>query len=389
MEFSNENLLKMHDNRAVYNKKFSEWYLDYFIENGGSFESCKETGLVFPAKNCSPTLFNQSDRLGSCMDFWAWDKYEKNKILDLQRVNRCKNTRFCPNCKMLDVAKFIHKFREIFNEYINLGYKFYMLTLTVPSCVISGEALKEHIENLSKCFAKFFKKFGYEDDKAYNDRLFSIYGGIRVLEITCNEVTGFHPHLHCIVLLKDEPPELLLEKNIEGKFSRKAGERVMLSAIDMQIAKIWGMIWHGHRLTQKNIENYIVRPQETFVEYYGEQIEDKVLQVDFRLLDEGGIFEVFKYTFKSSDVATYEIFKGLVDALAYKRIRQGFGVLFNVKVNDDELDNGEEQALVLDIPEDPQQLITREILSLVNEYGSYRKISRFQAKEVQLVNIDD
>lgn len=367
----------------MYNPKFGKWYLDYFLENGGTMEFNEELRKNV-CTSLPATLFNKSDRICNCMDLWVWDKYEKNRILDLQKVNRCKNTRFCPNCKMLDVAKFIHKFRSIFEEYIEKGYKFYMLTLTVPSCEISGRELRRMIKKLSKCFSKFFKKFGYENDKALKDRLITIFGGIRVLEVTCNENTGFHPHFHCIVMLKDDPDLELLEKNIEGKWSRKSNDFVMLSHIDMQIAKIWGMIWYNHRLTKKNIENYIVSPKETFVEFNGELIDDKVLQVDFRQLDEAGIFEVFKYTFKSSDVATYDIFKGLVDGLENMRIRQGFGELYNVKVNDDELEEGELQGLELAIPEDPQQLITREIISLVNEYGSYRKISRFQPKTYEI-----
>lgn len=373
----------MNDRRALYNKKFGQWYLDYFLENGGTMEFNSGLGKYIPT-SLPAALFNKSDRICNCMDLWVWDKYEKNRILDLQKVNRCMNTRFCPNCKMLDVAKFIHKFRSIFEEYKNKGYSFYMLTLTVPSCVISGKALRKHIKKISKSFAKFFTKFGYDDGKALNDRLISIFGGIRVLEVTCNENTGFHPHLHCIVLLKDLPDDHLLEKSIQGKFSRKAGDFTMLSLIDLQIAKIWGMIWYGRRLTKKNIENYIVAPKETFVEFNGEFVEDKVLQVDFRQLDEAGIFEVFKYTFKSSDVANYEVFKGLVDGLENMRIRQGFGELFNVKVNDDELEEGELQSLVLEVPEDPQQLFTKEILSLVNEYGSYKKISRFHPKTYEI-----
>lgn len=359
---------------------------DVHINTSVEYEDDPDNEIKIVSDSPAKTYYNRGERIENCMDLWLWDKYEINKILDLVKVNRCKNSRFCPNCKMLDVAKFIHKSRAIIEEYKNKGYKFYMLTLTIPSVEIDGDVLKATIEKLSKCFAKFFTKFGYEDAKAYKDRYFSIFGGIRVLEITCNKKNGFHPHLHCIVLLKDDPDEVYFEKTIKGKYSRKAGETKMLSLIELQIAKLWGMIWYGHRLTKKNIENYIVEPKEVYVKYYDEVIEDKVLQVDFKPLDEDGIFEVFKYTFKSSEIENYNIFKGLVIGLDRKRIRQGFGELFNVKVNDDELEDGELQSLELAVPEEPQQLLTKEILTLVNEYGDYKKISRFNPKTF---NVDE
>lgn len=389
MEFTNETLLKMNDKRALFNKKFSEWYLQYYYEIGGNYKVDDYSGLKIPCDDVPKTFFLQSERVGSCLDFWLWDKYEKNKILDLKTVNRCMNTRFCPNCKTLDIMRFVHKFRSIFNEYIEQGYKFYMLTLSIPNCELTGGDLKLTIEKLSKAFAKLFTKFGYEDGKALKDRLISIFGGIRVLEVTCNEFTGFHPHFHCIVLLRDEPDAVLLEKNIEGKWSSKRKKYNMHSLIDLQIAKIWGMIWYGHKMTKNNLKNYVVRPKEVFVDYYEEKIEDKVLQVDFRPLDEEGLKEVFKYTFKSTEVETFDIFKGLVDGLAYKRIRQGFGVLYNAKVNDDELEDGEKQQLVLEVPEDPVQLATNEIIDLINDYRDYKKISRFNPEFDESIVLED
>lgn len=389
MEFTNDGLLKMNDKKALFNKKFSEWYMQYYYEIGGSYKIDDYNGCKVPCSDVPSTYFLQAERVGSCLDFWLWDKYEINKILDLKKVNRCMNTRFCPNCKTQDIIRFIHKFRSIFNEYIEQGYKFYMLTLSVPNCDLTGKDLKHTIEKLSKAFNKLFKKFGYEDDKALKDRYVSIYGGIRVLEITCNELTGFHPHFHCVVMLREDPEPFLFEKNIQGKWSNKRNSYNMHSLIDMQIAKIWGMIWYGHRMTKKSVEKYEVEPREIYAKYDGEQLEDKVLQVDLRPLDDEGIKEVFKYTFKSTDVQTFDIFKGLVDGLAYKRIRQGFGVLYNVKVNDDELEDGEKQELVLEVPEDPVQLATNEIISLINDYRDYKKISRFNPDLDGNIEIED
>lgn len=383
MEYKNDTLEKMKKKRIDVNIPFSKYYFRYFKDQGGVIKYDEYNKIEIPSGDCEQTLFNKGERLKSCLDFWQWDMYEKNRILDLQKVNRCKNTRFCPNCKALDISKFIHKFKDIFNEYIGKGYKFYMLTLTVPNCELSGEALEDHIKRLSKSFAKFFVKFGYEDKNALDGRYTSLYGGIRVLEITCDRKKGYHPHYHIVVMLKDAPDPLYMEQTIEGKFSKKSKKVKKLSLIELQFTKIWGMIWYKRKLTKRNIENYVVNPKEVFVEYYGEKVDDKVLQVDFRELDEKGLKEVFKYTFKSADVKNYEIFKGLEYALQYKRLRQGFGKLYNVKVDVGELEDGEEQALELAIPEDPQQLVTREIDELITTYREYKKISRFQPKIVE------
>ena len=54
-----------------------------------------------------------------------------------------------------------------------------------------------------------------------------------------------------------------------------------------------------------------------------------------------GIFEVFKYCFKGIDIKNLEIFKCLLLGLRNKRIRQGCGALYNIKVDDKDLDDDE------------------------------------------------
>ncbi|MGL5648771.1 MAG: protein rep, partial [Clostridium sp.] len=122
MDFSNEILEKMDKKKKEFNSQYSDYYYSMFQE--------------FNLKKYS----NRSDSINDCMNLWLWDKYEKNKLLDLQKVNRCKNNRFCPNCKVLDISKFIYEFKKYYTELIPQGYKAYMLTLTVPS--IPGEDLR-------------------------------------------------------------------------------------------------------------------------------------------------------------------------------------------------------------------------------------------------------
>ena len=352
MQFTNENLLKMKVKKDNYNSLYSNWYFGMFKEYSNN------------------SFYRRSERIKDCLSVWQWDKYEKNKILDLQKVNRCNNNRFCPNCKLLDISKFIHEFRQAYKNYSELGYKAYMLTLTIPS--VPGEVLRDTIDLLNKKFRKLIEKFSYDisDKRAYKDRLLKIDGGIKVLEITYNENNGFHPHFHCVVFCKNEIPTKNLEKNIKGKWSRKINSYTFKSEIDVQIGKLWSMIWYDERINSKNVNSIVYDPKEIYF-----KDNKKCLEVDFRELDEKGIYEVFKYTFKDSDIKNYYVFKTLVQALENKRIRQGFGILYNLKC--EEVDTGVKQELELVEKEDPSSLVTREINELVTTYRDYKKISRF------------
>lgn len=351
MEFTNEILENM-ERKKSFNYQYGNWYYGMYKE----YE-----------KNVYDT---RAERIANCMNLWQWDKYEQNKVLDLQKVNRCNNNRFCPNCKILDMSKFIHLFRKVYEEYSNLGYNAYMLTLTVPS--VLGEDLKNTIEKLNRSFRKLTEKYSYDINniKSYQDRLFQIDGGIKVLEITYNEKNGFHPHFHCVVFTKEKIHNDLLKKHIEGKWSNKRQSFNKKSFIDLQIGQLWSMIWYGERLSQKNINDIVYDPKE---EYFKK--DKKCLEVDFVPLDEKGIYEVFKYTFKDTDIKNYYVFKTLVQSLENKRIRQGFGILFNMQCED--IDDGEVQELNLEIKENPVSLLTYEIKELVSTYRHYTKISRF------------
>ena len=286
LEFTNENLRKMRVKKMVYNEKYSKWYY-------GISQEQTEKLVIEKYKK-------RSDRILSCLNLWHWNKYELNKVLDLQSVNRCNNTRFCPNCKLLDISKFIHEFRGVYEDYIKLGYSAYMMTLTIPS--VSGEKLSNTITDLNKAFRKLIEKYSYSslDKRSYGDRLFKLEGGIKVLEITYNEKNGFHPHFHCVVFTNYEIDIHLLKPLITGKYSTKRKQVDKKNLIEQQLSQIWSMIWYKERLTKKNIYSI---DYDLSKEYFKDN--KKVLEVDFRELDEGGIYEVFKYTFKDTHIKNY------------------------------------------------------------------------------------
>lgn len=365
MEYTNDILKKMLYKQKLYNKKYSKYFYKMYLEES--------------EKN----FISRSKEINDCMNYWEWDLYEKNKILDLKKVNRCKS-RFCPNCKLLDISKFIHKFKEILNVYMQ-DYNFYFLTLTIPS--IEASELNNTLFKLNKCFAKLKEMYSYpkysskgnKNRKAYQNRLIDIAGGIRVLEITYNYKNGYHPHYHIVIMTKDPIPRHLLVKNHLARFSKKRNKLDFKNEIERQISRKWAELWYNTKVSENEY-----KLSET---YFDIENKYKVLEVDLREFDEKGIYETLKYTFKDTDISSYKVFKELYYSLKGKRLRQGFGVLYNVKIDDDELEVGEQQELLLEFDEDPINIITKGIKELITTYKEYKKISR---KQIQInTNIEE
>lgn len=356
MDLENEILIQMNKNKINYNKKYADWYIKMSDEFKNSLQVYSET------------LLKKSKRIRDCLDMWLWDIYKKNKLLDLQKVNRCMNNRFCPNCRKWDLAGAIHNLQKPLNQLLIEGYYPYLLTLTVPN--IAGERLRKTIEKMNKTFKKLFGAYSYPLDgttKGFKDRLISFQGALKVLEITYNiKNNTYHPHFHCI-FFSDIYDESIFRKDIVGEYSNKRQSYNFYSNIDIQTMKLWTLYYKGIRLTIDNYNKF--------------KIEDCFL-CDIREMDSAGIVEVLKYTFKDADIVSYDVFKNIVMALDKKRIRQGYGLLYNLKLEGDT--EGEKLDLegLLQEAEDPEQLITYEINELVTKYKDYRKISRMKTKDI-------
>lgn len=352
MEFTNEILDDM-QRKKFYNGVYSNYFLRLS-------EECS------PGSSREDLLKRKSVRINDCLNLWTWDIYHKNKVMDLQRVNRCNDNRFCPNCKKLNLSAAIHNFRPHFDKLLNEGYNPYLVTLTIPN--VSGEQLRQTIDMLNTAFRKMFNALNYELEnvttKGFKERLIKFDAGYKVLEITCNnDFNTYHPHFHCIFFSKDMMPDLL-EKVYPGPWSSKQGKYIKYSELDMFIMKIWKMCFDKKRLTTKNYNNM----SDDWRELY---------QCDIREMDEKGLYEVMKYTFKDTDIKNYENFKYIFESLENKRIRQGYGLLYNIKCEEED---GEKQLLdeyLSDKEESPDKILTRAINELTTVYSEYRKISRF------------
>lgn len=363
MEFTDETLQKIIAKKEI-NRSYQ---LNYYW-----FSKVLEQEELY---NYSRKVFNRGERLKNCLDYWQWKKYKKNKVLDLQKVNRCNNNRFCPNCRAFEISKFIHHFGQVYKEQIYDKYNPYLLTLTVPN--VEGKQLSETITRLYDSFKRFFQAFNQDigqGKKGYKDRLITFVGGLRVLEITYNSKTNmFHPHLHCIILSEEYCCELF-KKQYQGEYSYKRKRHNMYSELDLHLQKVWYMCYNKLRLSKKNYDS----------------LEDKYL-VDIKELNENGIYEVIKYTFKDTDAQNNKyVFKNLVIALENRRIRQGFGVLLGLKCEN--VEEGQKQNiedyLLVDKKEVPKEISMEDPRTLLTpKYKNYRKVSRFKSDEI-LNNLD-
>lgn len=353
MDFSNEVLCEMEKRKVNYNNLYASWYLKMSEEY--------KLDLVAYSKK----LERISKRMKSCLNIWNWDVYHKNKLMDLIKLNRCMNNRFCPNCRKWDLAGAIHNFKRPFNDLLIRGYYPYLITLTIPN--VEAKDLKRTLLKMNNAFKKFFGAYSYDLEgkttRGFIGRLMEFEGALKVLEITYNSTNNtYHPHFHCL-LFSLEYDEGLFHKTILGEYSIKRKSYNYYSDMDIQISRLWTMCFNGKRLT---IDNY-------------NKLElDELYICDIREMDSSGIAEVLKYTFKDTDIISYEVFKTLVEALEHKRIRQGYGVLYDLKLENESDGNkiSLSEYLIKDENEGPEKLITTGIKELVTAYSEYKKISR-------------
>jgi plasmid rolling circle replication initiator protein Rep len=349
--YTNEFIKEMavrQENNVVYSK--------YYYRISTNFEG-----------NLKEILEKKSNRIKDCLNLWQWDKYEKNKVLDLIKVNRCMD-KFCTNCRTFGIAKVIHNFRPKFELMLSKGYKPFLMTLTIPN--VPGEDLEITINKMNKSFSTFFKWFNKDIGKGqsgFSKRFVHMKACIKVLEINVQATDHrmYHPHFHVMVFLDEEEVYEMnneFEKYIPGAYSKKRKCVSLYSAMDVHIQQLWHMAYNNIPLSQYS----------TYTDLWYE-----LYQADIRpMVDEYGIYEVFKYTFKDKDIYNIKNFDDLYFALENKRLRQGYGELFNLKLEEE---TGDKQELELEIKETPQQLLTKELNTLITVYADYRKISRFSA----------
>ncbi|MFZ3107086.1 MAG: hypothetical protein WA105_06885, partial [Candidatus Hydromicrobium sp.] len=86
------------------------------------------------------------------------------------------------------------------------------------------------------------------------------------------------------------------------------------------------------------------------------------------------IFKDFKYCFMDLDIINQEIFRDLYFGLKRKRLRQGYGELYNVKVDD--MDMRDEDCIENYLEykdEEPQIVANKYIRDMTEKYRDWKK----------------
>ena len=266
--------------------------------------------------NYKNTLQNKSFNISNCNKYWLLDKYEQQRIKDLKKQNLCRD-KFCSNCKKVKqsarMARYIPEL-ELHKD------KLYHLTLTVPNC--NGQALKDTIKHMSKCFRYLIQYLrGYKETDGIDFSSWGYEGAVRSLEVTFNR-DDYHPHFHVGLILD---PNLLSRKDIVNTYSydfRKSVPELkrLFSHQEILIQKIWYLLINSIRVNKKNIDSLNEGYSCTM---------DKFLEGDYA--------ELFKYITKEKDddghILSYDNFKTLYEALYRLKQIQGYGCLY--RINDD------------------------------------------------------
>jgi plasmid rolling circle replication initiator protein Rep len=320
----------------------------------GCYQKLSNEPSIYPDKK--RLMLNKSNRISDCMSFWIFDKYNKNKILDLKRVNRCKDA-FCPNCKKLKVAKTIKKMAVVFKRipFLYDNVIPVMITLTVPNT----DNLPKTLKDMTFAILKFWRWLDLENPNSFKGSMFDIIGMIRFLEITFNEETMmFHPHFHILAFINNcYEPDLWKDAVLGGK-NYRTGEDVIYSKADLFIQKLWKYAF----------ENKDIR---TFNKASDNWYENLI--ADIRVIDDIGLLEVCKYVVKDN-INNYQVFKILYNSLKNKKTIQGYGCFFNVE--SEEKEEIEEEKF-LEFEETPEEIYFNSIRELANTFRDFKKISRY------------
>ena len=268
-------------------------------------------------------FLRKSQSIGSCFKVWDIDVYRQQKVRNVLRINLCHD-KFCKNCQNILSKRRFLKFSPELDKYAEY-FDIYHVTFTVPNC--SGNNLKSTLDRM-------YKKFVYVVQYMQRKRIlrgisfaeYGFVGAVRSLEITVKKVNGqieYHPHFHCLFILKKD---LRLKKEVINtfSFSRSGTCARKFTELEILLQKIWYLVFNGIRVTVSSVGDL----REG---YSG--VAEKVRKGDYK--------EVFKYTLKEgfSEISnSEEVFNVLRIALKGRRIIQGYGVLFGVDFESDQIE---------------------------------------------------
>ena len=274
---------------------------------------------------------SRAEAIRKCLSVWDIDYYRLQKVKDVLRVNLCHD-KFCPNCQNLISKARYGKYRPELDKLL-IDYNIYHVVFSVPNC--KGGELKR---TLTKMYEKYVYVIQYLQGKRKCKGLdfakYGFVGAVRSLEITTNAKTTrpedleYHPHFHCLFVLKKGINEKRQFIN-DYSFSYKNNQTRYFNAFEILLQKCWYLFYNGEKLTKKAFDEL-----KQGYSVYAQRVN-------------GNYKEVFKYAVKGlydpktgSFEYPQEVFEILYDALHRRKIIQGYGIL-NKFTFSDELEEGE------------------------------------------------
>ncbi len=317
-----------------HNTTFNDIYSEYYLQ------LAEETDNI--------QYKEKAKRLINCHKSWFGDHYSMQGVFDVKRVLHCHD-KWCVNCQHLKQAANLKRFTEIFNEVVK-NYDLYLMTMTVPN--VPFKMLADSLKRFNNAFTSIIRYFSGNSKVCGIDfSEYGFYACYRNLEVVINPKT-FHPHYHCILVLKKDLDEHKLFTNDysydNGVFKRK------FSSLEILIQKVLALKYNGVRLDRMVIK-YVINRQSVDKEKL--EAWCKKNGVSIKLLNsfrregysctidkiEGDEWhEAFKYATKltkdGAPTVMYYQFKVLTEVLENVHISQGYGAFYSLPKDDWEID---------------------------------------------------
>ena len=241
---------------------------------------------------------NRARSVNVCGKYIDFEYYRLQGVKDVKRINLCKD-KFCPNCQAIIAQKREQKFSPVLDALAE-DYSLHHVVFTVPNC--SPEQLKPTLNAMYRKFGYMVRYFdGRKKISGVNFGQYGYAGAIRSLEITQDfKENTFHPHFHCIFLLRKG---LELEKQHINQYSFDGSKLVRkFSDFEILLQKIWYLLMNGIEVNTTSIQD--LRQGYSVIADPAEQ---------------GKYHQLFKYAikecFKDGQIYDFETFKTLYYAL--------------------------------------------------------------------------
>ncbi len=195
--------------------------------------------------------------------------------------------RLCAGCSWREALKDAMCISCISQAMTQEKYRMLFVTLTVVN--VPASELRDTIQRIGKAWIKLMKRKDYQCWQHY----------IRKVEITYNkERNDYHPHLHCVIFVK------------EDYFKTRSGKYIQQS----RLLTDWRDAYSDPRITQVDIRRCYVKDGST----------------------SNAILEVAKYSAKASDYSqSQEVFTTMYNALYHARLLTYAGRCKELKANYD------------------------------------------------------